>query len=117
MVMSGNDVYSILERLISKANENQEIKQKISGWDKVFQFKPTDGEAFILQISNGVLSLSKGLHPSPNATIEASSQDLASILKGELDAVKAFFSGRLKIKGDVFATQELNNILTSVVKS
>ncbi len=104
----------MFEMLVSRANERAEVREKFSKWDKVFQFKPTDGEAFILHIANGELKLSKGLHPNPAATIEANSQDLASIVRGELDAVKAFFSGRLKIKGDVFATQELNNILKAV---
>jgi len=112
--MSGEDVYNLFEVIVSRANERQEVKSKITNWDKVFQFKPSDSEAFVLHIANGELKLSKGLHPNPSATIEASSQDLASIVKGELDAVKAFFSGRLKIKGDVFATQELNNILKAV---
>jgi len=112
--MVGNDVYDVFETLVSRANERTEVREKIASWDKVFQFKPSDGEAFILHVSGGSLSLSKGLHPNPTATIEASSQDLISIVKGELDAVKAFFSGRLKIRGDVFATQELNNVLKTV---
>ena len=112
--MSGNDVYGLFEALVSRANERPEVREKVSGWDKVFQFKPSDGEAFVLHIVNGELKLSKGLHPNPAATIEASSQDLASVVKGELDAVKAFFSGRLRIKGDVFATQKLNELLKMV---
>ncbi len=114
--MSGEDAFQVLSTIVARANEIQEVRQKIANWDKVFQFKPGDAEPFILQATNGVLNVSKGLHPNPTATLEASHQDLLAMMKGELDPVKAFFSGRLKIKGDVFATQELNSILQTVQK-
>jgi putative sterol carrier protein len=74
-------------------------------------------KAVLHTLARRSLAVTEGLHPNPSATIESTHQDLVSILKGELDAVKAFFSGRIKIKGDVFAAQELNSLFTSLLKS
>ncbi len=104
------------QRLVEAVKTHPEASKKAAGWDKVIQFKPGDGKPFYIHSVAGVLTVSEGLHPTPSASIESSHQDLISILKGELDAVKAFFSGRIKIKGDVFAAQELNSIFTLLLK-
>jgi len=115
--MAAEDALVLAERLAEAANRNTETSKKVAGWTKVVQFKPSDGRPFYIHSPAGALAVTEGLHPNPSATIESTHQDLVSILKGELDAVKAFFSGRIKIKGDVFAAQELNSLFTSLLKS
>ncbi len=115
--MAAEDALVLAERLAEAANKNTETSKKVAGWTKVVQFKPSDGRPFYIHSPAGALDVTEGLHPNPSATIESTHQDLVSILKGELDAVKAFFSGRIKIKGDVFAAQELNSLFTSLLKS
>ncbi|MEM0383305.1 MAG: SCP2 sterol-binding domain-containing protein [Candidatus Caldarchaeum sp.] len=114
--MAADEALMQAMRLVEAARTNPEVSKKASGWGKVVQFKPSDGKPFYIHSSAGVLAVSEGLHPNPSASIESTHRDLVSILKGEMDAVKAFFSGRIKIKGDVFAAQELNSIFTSLLK-
>ncbi|MDJ0271329.1 MAG: SCP2 sterol-binding domain-containing protein [Candidatus Caldarchaeum sp.] len=105
------------QRLVEAAKTHPEVSRKAAGWSKVVQFKPSDGNPFYIHSTGSGLTVTEGLHPNPSATVESSHQDLVSILRGELDAVKAFFSGRIKIKGDVFAAQELNSLFSTLLKS
>lgn len=114
--MSADEALMQALRLVEAAKTHPEVSKKASGWNKVVQFKPSDGKPFYIHSSAGTLTVSEGLHPSPSASIESTHRDLVSILKGEMDAVKAFFSGRIKIKGDVFAAQELNSLFSSLLK-
>ncbi|MEM1944484.1 MAG: SCP2 sterol-binding domain-containing protein [Nitrososphaerota archaeon] len=114
--MSGREAYQQASRIVEAVKGRPELLNKMSGWERIFQFKPSDGEPFYIEVSSNTIRLVEGLHPTPTSTIEASQQDLVSVMKGELDAVKAFFSGRLKVRGNIFATQELNDILSSSFK-
>ncbi|MEM4408016.1 MAG: SCP2 sterol-binding domain-containing protein [Candidatus Caldarchaeum sp.] len=115
-MMAADEALMHAQRLVEAAKTHPETSKKAAGWNKVVQFKPSDGKAFYIHSTAGGLTVSEGLHPNPSASIESTHQDLVSILKGELDAVKAFFSGRIKIKGDVFAAQELNSIFAVLLK-
>ncbi|MEM4142010.1 MAG: SCP2 sterol-binding domain-containing protein, partial [Thermoplasmata archaeon] len=52
-----------------------------------------------------------GEHPSPTVVLTAKEDDLAGIIEGSIDGTKAFFMGKLKIKGDPFLAQKLVNIV------
>jgi len=114
--MAADEALLHAQRLVEAVKTNPELAKKTAGWTKIVQFKPSDGKPFYVHAESGVLTVTEGLHPNPSASIESTHQDLVSILKGEMDAVKAFFSGRIKIKGDVFAAQELNSIFTGLLK-
>ncbi|MEM4574458.1 MAG: SCP2 sterol-binding domain-containing protein [Candidatus Caldarchaeum sp.] len=114
--MSGEEAFMQAQRLVEAAKTHPDVSKKAASWTKVVQFKPSDGKAFYIHSTAAGLTVTEGLHPSPSATVESTHQDLLGILRGELDAVKAFFSGRIKIKGDVFAAQELNNLFSALLK-
>ena len=44
-------------------------------------------------------------------TITVSDDDFAKMAAGELDSQKAFFAGKLKVKGNIMLTQKLGAIL------
>ena len=115
-MMSGREAYQQAVRIVEAVKSRADLLKKLEGWERVFQFKPSDADPFYIEVSAGSMKIVEGLHPTPTSTIEASQQDLVSVMKGELDAVKAFFSGRLKVKGNIFATQELNDLLSSTFK-
>ncbi|MCX8196534.1 MAG: SCP2 sterol-binding domain-containing protein [Acidilobaceae archaeon] len=79
-------------------------------WNKVYQFN-VEGQLFYMEIKGGALSIKQGSHPSPIATLSMSRDTLTKILKGELDAMRAFMSGQLKITGNVFDTVNLKKII------
>lgn len=48
-------------------------------------------------------------------TLTLSDDDFAKMISGELDAMKAFMGGKLKIKGNIMAAQKLS-VLTDSIK-
>ena len=46
-----------------------------------------------------------------DTTISVSDSDFADMAAGKLDSQKAFFAGKLKVKGNIMLTQKLGEIL------
>jgi putative sterol carrier protein len=109
--VAAQDPFIELGRLIERARANKELVEGLGAREKYFQFRPTDGEPFYLTTGGGKLEASRGEVTSPTATIVASSQDLSDLFAGRADAFKLFFSGRLRVQGNVFEAQELAKIL------
>ena len=102
--------FELLSEMVEKAKESQEAKNELKGFDKVFQFKPTDSEAFYVSIKDSNISIEKGEAPSPAATISATDDLLSKVLSGKANAVTAFMGGTLKVSGDIFSAQKLTSI-------
>ena len=74
----------------------------------VFQFKLTDPESvWTLDAKNGKGSVDEGETQKPECTLELSDADFMGMTSGELDAQKLYFAGKLKISGNVMASQKL----------
>jgi putative sterol carrier protein len=97
-----------IEELFNKALEKM---PEIRTWNKVYQFKLEDDGEFYIEIKNGELKVSEGTHPSPIATISGTKEVLNQILKGELDAMKAFMMRKIKISGNVLDTMNLKKLI------
>jgi putative sterol carrier protein len=105
----------LLERVRSIARTNYPmIKDKLSSVEQVFVLQLNDDGSYVLRASNVSISVEPGTHSSPMATLTTSSGDLKAILDGQLDATKAFFQGRVRIKGDIFKAMALNSLLKGV---
>lgn len=116
LTMSSADPFVAMQEIIERANKNEAIKAKVANWNRVFQFKPKDSDPFYLSISQGALELKKGTHDKPDSTLEASSSDFVAIFKGELEGTQAFLTGKLKISGNIMATQDLNSVLRMAMR-
>jgi putative sterol carrier protein len=79
------------------------VPSKAATVDKTIQFDFTGREAgtWTLIVRNGTISYHQGPAENPNATVTVDSDDWLKILRGELNAVMAFTTGKLKIKGDM----------------
>ncbi len=97
---------------VEKANRSEAIKQKIAGWNKTFQLKPADSDPFQVVIEGGTARVETGLANAPVATLIMSSADMLLMIQGKLDPVQAFFSGKLKIEGNIFEAQALQAVLS-----
>lgn len=104
--------YEILKGYVDKLNANEQAKMETKGMKSVFQFKNDLGEAYYLQFKeDGSAELVMGEHSSPSVILTAKEEDMAGIIDGSIDGTKAFFTGKLKIKGDPFLAQKLVNIV------
>jgi len=85
---------------------------KAKGIDATIQVKITGANAgeWIVKIHNERLAVEKGTHPSPTITVCMSDTDYLSMLNGQLNVEKAFFSGKIKFEGDMMLALRLRNI-------
>ena len=58
-------------------------------------------------LENGVLSAHDGQAEAPDVTIRVSDDNLIRLMKGELNPMSAFMTGKLKIDGNVMLAQRL----------
>ena len=74
----------------------------------VFQWKLTAPDsAWVLDVKNGKGSCTKGTADKPDVTLELSDADFVAMATGKADAQKLYFGGKLKIGGNVMASQKL----------
>ena len=74
----------------------------------VFQFKLSDPSAvWTVDLAAGN-TVSSGQSAPPQCTLELSDSDFMAMCTGSADAMKLFTSGKLKIAGDIMASQKLD---------
>jgi len=85
------------------------IPEKSNGVDAVVQFHLTgaQGGDWNVTIQNKACSVSKGIADNPRLTFTADAQDCLDILSGKLDGLRAYMSGKLKLKGDMGLAMKL----------
>lgn len=71
-----------------------------------FQLSAPDG-SFFIDMKNGKGSAGTGTVEKPDATLSATTEDFVAMCTGAADAQKLFFSGKLKIAGNMMAAQKL----------
>ncbi|MBI5512197.1 MAG: SDR family NAD(P)-dependent oxidoreductase [Deltaproteobacteria bacterium] len=83
-----------------------------------FQFRLTGpGSAWYLDLKNGAGALTEGEGPSPDVTLEIADGDFVAMSTGKVKAQKLYFSGKLKITGNVMASQKLEFLQTMDTKA
>lgn len=82
-----------------------------AGLDAVFQFDVYGEEAgqWYLVIKDATCRIEEGRHSSPNVTLTMGSADFVDMMLGNLSGQQAFFSGKLRISGDLMLAQRLEN--------
>ena len=67
----------------------------------VFQYQLKEGESYYFEIDNGNCTLGEGIHSQPSVTLKLKFDTLKKLADGELDGMKAFMFGKLKVTGDL----------------
>lgn len=62
-------------------------------------------------IKDGTCTVSDGQSGSADVTITMEDDDLVALMKGELNGMTAFMTGKLKIDGDMGVAMKLQSIL------
>ena len=74
----------------------------------VFQFKLSAPDSlWTVDLDGGAGGVSEGASKPPKCTLELSDADFMAMCTGKADAMKLFTTGKLKISGDVMASQKL----------
>ena len=60
-----------------------------------------NGGKWIIIIKNQLLEIKKGIHNCPTLSLTIKEKDYLDIINGKLSGEKAFFSGKLKLKGNI----------------
>jgi NAD(P)-dependent dehydrogenase (short-subunit alcohol dehydrogenase family)/acyl dehydratase/putative sterol carrier protein len=83
-----------------------------AGADVVFQFDISGpaGGVWYATIKEGTCEVSEGSHSSPTTTIRMADNDFVKLITGELNAMSAFTSGKLRIEGDLMKAQLIGKL-------
>src|SRR5262249_30909899 len=73
----------------------------------LFKIKDPDS-AWTLDLKNGKGSVVEGAPPSADCTLEIADADFLDMTSGKSDPMKLFTTGKLKISGNVMASQKLS---------
>ena len=77
----------------------------------VFEFNIKDIGVFYAKVENGKLDIQPYNYYDNDVSFTAKFETYKKIINGELDAVKAFFTGRLKVSGNLSKAAILQSIL------
>jgi len=61
-----------------------------------------------LTINNGTATVTEGTASNADVTLTIGDDDLIALLKGELNGMQAFMTGRLQLEGDMMLAQRMN---------
>ena len=77
----------------------------------VFEFNIKDIGVFYAKVQDGKLDIQPYNYYDNDVSFTAKFETYKKIINGELDAIKAFFTGKLKVSGDLSKAVILQNIL------
>jgi putative sterol carrier protein len=83
-----------------------------AGVDVVFQFNisgPGGGD-WHMTIKDGTCTVEAGVHAKPTTTLKMSEDDFIKYVSGQLPAMQAYTSGKLKIEGDLMKSQLIEKL-------
>jgi len=95
----------IFEAIRLHVEAHPEVIEKVA---TVFQFQLTDPEsAWFVDVKNGKGAVGTGAAPSADVTLTLSDADFVAMSTGQADPQKLYFGGKLKITGNIMASQKL----------
>ncbi len=102
-------VKQIVEAMPSRFNPDT-----AAGLDVVFQFDISGDQAgqWHLIVKDQTCQIIEGSHASPNVTFSMASNDFIEMMTGKLSGQAAFFSGKLRVSGDLMMAQRLESLFT-----
>ncbi|AOM01529.1 SCP2 sterol-binding domain-containing protein [Cobetia marina] len=99
------DANAVIEMLKSRFNPDA-----AKGMNDVFQFNITDSDDYYMVVKDGTLDVGEGEHDDPSVTLSTDSDTLKGVMKGEVDGMQAFMTGRLKATGNIMLATKLTSL-------
>ncbi|WAH37578.1 SCP2 sterol-binding domain-containing protein [Alicyclobacillus dauci] len=103
-------VKQALQDLEKKMSEDNSHIQSLNG---VLQFDITgdESETFQVEFDSGTVKLKTDELTNPLCTLVTSGDNLVKLIRGQLNATTAVFTGKLKVKGDLGFAMKIQSIL------
>lgn len=79
----------------------------------LFDLSGDNGGLYWLKLADGDVESGEGAVENPSMTLKAAADDWAAVVNGELNAMQAFMSGKLKIQGNMGLAMKLQSLLGS----
>lgn len=88
------------------------VPDKAKGVDALIQFDLSGdaGGLYWIKINDGECTSGEGEVENPRMTLKASAETWHSVSKGEVNVMKAFMGGKLKVKGDMNLGMKLQSM-------
>ncbi len=85
--------------------------EKAAGIDVTAQLNLTgpNGGSWIVKIKDQKINIQEGTEPSATLTLQSSDTDFMEIVNHKLSAEKAFFTGKIKFKGNLSVALKLRD--------
>ena len=89
-------------------------REASTGLDAVIQYniEGDEGGDWYVVIKDQTCTLFEGIHDSPTLSLKMTDKNWMALCKGELNAVYAFMSGKLKARGDIMLAQRLPELFS-----
>lgn len=87
------------------------IADAIDGMDCTIQLNLST-PAYLV-ISNNSINVHEGTSDAPDISLNASDEDLISLLTGKLDGVTAYLAGKLQVEGDLILAKQVPTFFDS----
>jgi putative sterol carrier protein len=79
----------------------------------VFNVEGEGGGIWTASIVGGKLTITEGAAPNPSLTLTCSAPDMLAMVNGELNAVSAYMTGKVKIDGNLSLAIKLQGLLAA----
>ena len=79
-----------------------------AGTDAVIQFNTS--QPHYVTIKGGAAPVAEGTAGSPDVTLTMEDDDLIALMKGELNGMTAFMTGKLQLDGDLMLAQRIGGL-------
>jgi putative sterol carrier protein len=102
-----------------RLNESDSFRTAAGGANATVEnvIATTDGpKRYWIRIADGRVDLGSGPATEPDAAIEQDYETAASLARGELNAVSAFMSGKIRINGSMMLLMQLQGALTELAR-
>ncbi|UJR86779.1 Hypothetical protein I5071_88800 [Sandaracinus amylolyticus] len=109
-IPNSSDVFAGIAAFVAKKGADAVSQAKT-----IFAFKLKNPDSvWTLDLKNGTGSVAQGESVPAECTFEITDADFMDMVSGKADAMKLFTTGKLKISGNVMASQKLGPILKNV---
>lgn len=96
-----SELLSVLKKIVNDANSDYVFKKSLPSEQIIVELRTTDSGYIYVKIDENGLGIFESFCDHPDSIIISNSETLTKLLKGELDPVKAFFFGRVKVEGSL----------------